>query len=338
MILNCPACATRFTVDPATFGTAPRKVRCSVCRHVWRQEPLPEPAPPVPPKADEPRPAASILEEMAAAAAAAEDDWVPPPPPGGRPPSPSELAEPEAPAAPPPPLPDFDFSPPADGLATSLDTPPPPRLSGFDDDLLDAELGRPPLHPPLDEPLDGDSMEFDPDDPISQRRARLAEAGVQRGPGRPAKKPMSWAWLGWLLLLALLGGVIGGGYEKRIELVAFYPPLAKLYEQLGIPVEAAEWLGLELHNLKSATVLQEGSTKVTVSGDVVNISDRDRPLPAIRIAMRGANGLDLGAVTVKLEQNSIAANETLSFSLQLPAPKDEVTDLEVAFASQSAAQ
>ena len=48
---------------------------------------------------------------------------------------------------------------------------------------------------------------------------------MQRGPSRP-KKSFSWAWLGWLLLFGLMGGVVGGGYEKRIELVAFYPPLA----------------------------------------------------------------------------------------------------------------
>jgi predicted Zn finger-like uncharacterized protein len=322
MILNCPACATRFQVDPTTFGAAPRKVRCSVCRNVWLQEPLPEPKPAAP----EPK-IPSVLEQMAQAAAesalAGEDDWVPPPPPGGRPPPPAAVV---APPPPPPPLPDLDLSP-ADDLS-----PPPPRITGFDDDLPDGDLDRPPLHPPLDEPL----AEEDPDEAINRRRARLAEAGVQRGPSKQ-KKPRSWAWLGWLLLFGLLGGVVGGGYEKRIELVAFYPPLAKLYEHLGIPVEAAQWLGLELHNLKSATVLQDGTTKVTVSGDVLNVSGGERSLPAVRIAMRGAQGQDLGAFTIKLEQNTIAADEKLSFNVQLPAPKDEVTDLEVAFASQSAA-
>lgn len=322
MILTCPACATRFQVDPTAFGAAPRKVRCSVCRAVWQQEPLPEPAPPPAPQPAAAKPVASVLDQMAEAAAAAEDDWVPPPPPGGKPPPPSSVASA-------PPLPDLDLDFPNADLA-----PPPPRITGFDDDLLDRELDRPPLHPPLDEPLAGN--EEDPDEALNRRRARLAEAGVQRPPSKP-KKPRSWAWLGWLLLFALLGGVIGGGYEKRVELVAFYPPLAKLYEQLGIPVEAAEWLGLELHNLKSAIVLDAGQTRVTVSGEVVNVGGEERILPAIRIAMRGANGQDLGAFTIKLEQSTIAADEKLSFNAQLPAPRDEVTDLEVAFASQAAA-
>ncbi|WP_341915251.1 zinc-ribbon domain-containing protein [Ferrovibrio terrae] len=321
MILTCPACATRFQVDPTAFGAAPRKVRCSVCRNTWQQEPLPEPAPPPPPAPPAAKPVPSVLEQMAEAAAAAEEEWVPPPPPGGKPPSQSSLA--------PPPPPALDLGP------ADL-SPPPPRITGFDDDeLLDRERDRPPLHPPLDEPLAGMGDE-DPDEALNRRRARLAEAGVQRPPTKP-KKPRSWAWLGWMLLFGLLGGMIGGGYEKRVELVAFYPPLAKLYEQLGIPVEAAQWLGLELHNLKSSTVLDSGTTRVTVSGEVLNVSETERVLPAIRIAMRGAGGQDLGAFTIKMEQNSIAAGERLSFNVQLPAPKDEVTDLEVAFASQPAA-
>ncbi len=35
MILSCPACATRYVVDPRSLGTDGRRVRCARCRHVW---------------------------------------------------------------------------------------------------------------------------------------------------------------------------------------------------------------------------------------------------------------------------------------------------------------
>jgi predicted Zn finger-like uncharacterized protein len=317
MILTCPSCETRFHVEPDHFGQTPRKVRCSRCRQVWMQEPLPEPEPP---------PVPSVVQEAAQRAQAEadaarkpepaeDDDWVPPPPPGGKPPAPEKIA----PAAP-----DDDYSP------------PPPRITGFDDepDLPLRDMDRPPLHPPLDEPLSGEEAE-DPDDILNKRRARLAEAGVQPRVAQPRKK-RSWAWIGWLLLFAVVGGIGYGGYEKRVELVAFYPPLAKLYELVGIPVDAAQWIGLELHNLKSSTILEGGQTKIAVSGDVVNVGEAERTLPPLRIAMRGAGGSDLGAVLVKLEQTSIEGAERLSFDIRLPAPKDEVVDLEVAFSSQPA--
>lgn len=45
MIVSCPSCTTRFTVDPSVLGAHGRRVRCVRCGHVWFQEPqaVPEP-------------------------------------------------------------------------------------------------------------------------------------------------------------------------------------------------------------------------------------------------------------------------------------------------------
>jgi predicted Zn finger-like uncharacterized protein len=37
MILTCPKCATRFSLDPSVIGAQGRKVRCSSCHHIWHQ-------------------------------------------------------------------------------------------------------------------------------------------------------------------------------------------------------------------------------------------------------------------------------------------------------------
>lgn len=39
MILTCPACATRYAIDPASLGASGRKVRCAKCQHLWQQMP-----------------------------------------------------------------------------------------------------------------------------------------------------------------------------------------------------------------------------------------------------------------------------------------------------------
>src|SRR5271166_4304795 len=39
MIVTCPACATRYLVDPRALGSAGRTVRCANCAQTWHQTP-----------------------------------------------------------------------------------------------------------------------------------------------------------------------------------------------------------------------------------------------------------------------------------------------------------
>ncbi len=44
MIVTCPACSTRYLVDPKALGSAGRTVRCANCANTWHQTP-PDDAP-----------------------------------------------------------------------------------------------------------------------------------------------------------------------------------------------------------------------------------------------------------------------------------------------------
>jgi predicted Zn finger-like uncharacterized protein len=47
VIVSCPACATRFSLDASLLGPNGRMVRCAKCSHRWRQE-APAPIEPLP--------------------------------------------------------------------------------------------------------------------------------------------------------------------------------------------------------------------------------------------------------------------------------------------------
>ena len=63
MIVSCPACATRFSLDAALLGDAGRNVRCAKCAHKWKQ---------LPPKLENPDGTPADLAAAAAAPAIAE--------------------------------------------------------------------------------------------------------------------------------------------------------------------------------------------------------------------------------------------------------------------------
>ena len=58
MILSCPACGSRFTIDPSVLGPRGRQVRCGKCRETWFQEPMAAPLPEPPEEVEPERPLA----------------------------------------------------------------------------------------------------------------------------------------------------------------------------------------------------------------------------------------------------------------------------------------
>jgi predicted Zn finger-like uncharacterized protein len=91
MIITCPACSTRYSMDPLSLGPQGRRVRCTKCKNVWLQTPPddmprrvdltePEPAPP-PPTASSAAaaPDASVVAAASAAASPPEERVAIPP-------------------------------------------------------------------------------------------------------------------------------------------------------------------------------------------------------------------------------------------------------------------
>ncbi len=67
MILTCPSCATRYSIDSAALGDRGREVRCVKCAHTWQQQPENQPVrEPLDLQPEQPAPEAELAEPVAA--------------------------------------------------------------------------------------------------------------------------------------------------------------------------------------------------------------------------------------------------------------------------------
>lgn len=94
MIITCPACQTRYKVDPKNFGAKGRRVRCTNCKETWHQGPAEEASKAVDPETplDQEKPA---QEETAQAAAVPAEAAAPELKAESTPPEPRPEARPE---------------------------------------------------------------------------------------------------------------------------------------------------------------------------------------------------------------------------------------------------
>lgn len=216
MILTCPACSTRYLVNPTSIGSEGRMVRCAKCGHTWMQSP-PQDMP--------------------------------------------KTVEAEAPAS-----------------AEARPIPPGSNLPAF-----------------------------------PRRRRRRAGTAA-----------------GWAALVVVVAGAVGAAGLYREQIVALWPPAARLYAQLGVE-RAAPGAGLELRNI-SLTRGEEADTAVLViEGQVVNPTGDVLEVPVLRGALVAADRRELRHWTFTTRQRRLLPGEVADFRTELRDPETGATDISITF-------
>jgi predicted Zn finger-like uncharacterized protein len=134
--------------------------------------------------------------------------------------------------------------------------------------------------------------------------------------------------IGWLafLLVLLAGG--GGLIELREPIVGFWPPAAKLYDVVGLPVDAP---GAGLTVSATSTLSGDGPPMLVVEGVVRNVSGKPREVPRIKAVARSAAHQDLKNWTFTPGVLVLLPGETANFRAELSDPPRGAIDLLVGF-------
>jgi predicted Zn finger-like uncharacterized protein len=215
MIVTCPACTTRYLVDPRALGDAGRVVRCANCSKTWHQTP-PE-----------------------------------------------------------------DF----------------PRTL----DISPAEV----------------APDLTPD---------FTTGGRVQLPALPPRRGRPWATIaGGVVLAILLSGAVAA-IAAREQVIALWPPATRLYTMVGLPM-APPGVGLELRKTVPAYTSENGVRTLVVDGEIVNISQIARDVPALKVILRDRDGGDLQSLSFSVAEQRLLPGASVPFHTSIPRPNPAATSV-----------
>ncbi|GLQ05319.1 DUF3426 domain-containing protein [Sneathiella chinensis] len=175
-----------------------------------------------------------------------------------------------------------------------------------------------------DEPVEGLEAEAevagDAGLSIEEMSARKPRVPRERIPVPEKKKS---GWLGWLIFLLLLAAIVAGGYYGRNQVVSVWPPAAKLYQKLKLDVQTRNTLGLEIRDLTTRSVVENGVTRLTVVGNIVNITETDRPIPRISIQLIDDAGDHVYSWSTSIEQTLLEGWGSVEFTSSMNQPPED---------------
>jgi len=159
-----------------------------------------------------------------------------------------------------------------------------PSAFGFenDDSLADIQWPGSETSPPLtaSSPLrgfDDETFETAP----SPRAIWSEDSGTDDRPA--SRRRIWWAVAGSLALVVVLAGLAVG---LRSQLVAAWPPSARLFQALGMPVQPPS-AGLRFQGVRSEQHSEDGAPVLLIEGQITNSTERPLDVPTIE-----ASGFD----------------------------------------------
>jgi predicted Zn finger-like uncharacterized protein len=144
-------------------------------------------------------------------------------------------------------------------------------------------------------------------------------------PRRPRMAAAVWAAAG-----AAVGVVLAGLLVARDSVVSAWPPAARAYQAIGLPVQVAV-SGLELRNVRSEQRIEGGAAVLYVTGEVVNGSDAPLAVPPLRAVTYDARRSPIQSWRIAVEPGRLQPGQAASFDSALRDAGDAVAEISVTF-------
>jgi len=348
MIITCLNCSTNFDILPIVLG-AGKKTRCFNCGYSWFQEPVVANVPPPVTYAairemaheQETYQQAAYAQQLAQPAASATKAKAPvmtAPPPTPQPleiPKPEAIPEPETEAK-------IEVEVEAEDTEVDLDD---VRVSPSDKDDkseiskadLDAMFGEDSDMEPIASMVGGGGGDaagpvsiddIDDPDPIPQFHSPSGS-----GDDVPVKKRSVIKLIG-IGIGILLIAALGGGFFAREMIINMVPATKDIYKIIGLVEKLGA--GLAIQDTKPVPGTQEGKPILTVKGVIANVSDKERPVPMIKVILKDAKEQAVQTTVVAPLRNRLQAQKKMRFDITISEPSPLARKIEVEFAEPEA--
>lgn len=127
------------------------------------------------------------------------------------------------------------------------------------------------------------------------------------------------------MLAALI--LLAGAVFQRERIVAAVPDLASLYRLAGFEVNLR---GLTFVDVATHRETENGQPVLVVEGQISNVTSHSRPVPAVRLALKGENEGEIYAWAMEPKARELAGGETVRFRTRLASPPP-ARDIELRF-------
>lgn len=150
-------------------------------------------------------------------------------------------------------------------------------------------------------------------------------------PGAMAVKVDRAAANGLLAAAAVIVLLFGGMVAARGAVVQAWTPAALLFEKLGLPVMVrGEGLIFDQVSAK-ATTAPDGSTRLVVQGNIINLYARKSDLPPIRATLRKSESEPGDSWVVAMDRGNVGPEEIIPFQTSFDNLPGEMTEVNLRF-------
>jgi predicted Zn finger-like uncharacterized protein len=152
---------------------------------------------------------------------------------------------------------------------------------------------------------------------------------------RPSMTPVMSENIGKSIVVGAGGGIalfvvtLGMLVMMRQGLVPQWPPLAMLFDRIGMSVPAPG-IGLAIHDLVTTLTPENNPDKLQVTGKLVNTTKINHSLPSLLIRASGAKGW-LKDWHIDLYGKALMAEQSVNFDYVLKDIPAGITDITVRF-------